>query len=100
MDELAGAAPGRGDGRARRLVIDAMRIEEPPRRLPFRLGRRQRAGLAESGDGVGHRRAVLALELEQQALEIAGHLDVQAGAEARRDALDGQRSLIYEARQD
>ena len=56
------------------------------RAMPARPPARRRS--AEALHGVGDRGAVAALQLEQQPLEIARHLDVHARAEARLDGGD------------
>ena len=49
---------------------------------------REGAGLGEALHVPAHRRAVAAVDLEEQALEVRGDLDVHGGRGGRRDGLD------------
>src|SRR5258708_3297508 len=98
IEQLAAGAPSRRDTVARAAIVDAMTGEETLGRMPFRLAYRQRAGGAEPAHGRGDGGAALALELEEEALEIARHLDIHAGAEARLDIADRHPAICQETR--
>ncbi len=91
IDQHARAAVGVGHRRERRRIVDPMPGEEAARAPPGLLVGRQRALLPERLQRGGDRGAVMVLQLEQQPLEIARHLDVHARAEARDDRRDRHR---------
>ncbi len=101
IEQLAGLAQGFRNRRAGSPSSSMRRaVEERARPLPLRVARRQCAGSAKGRHRRGNRFAVSLLQLEQQALEIARHLDIHARAEARFDAADGHGAVVDEARED
>ena len=76
-----------------------MRGEQLARPPPALLVGRQGAAFAERSQIGGDGSAVAALQLEQQPLEIARHLNVHAGAEARHDRSDRHLATCHIARQ-
>ena len=85
IDQRARSGVSLGDGLHRLSVVHLVSRKQAARGAPSLVVLGHRAGAPEIPHGLADSGAITALQLEQQPLEIARHLDVHARAEARLD---------------